>query len=472
MKVLIAEDDRVSMLVLRKALERLDCEVIAAADGGTAWTVLRTEDVPLVISDWMMPAVDGLSLCRRLRERPERPYVYFVLLTARGAREDRLAALEAGVDDFLVKPLDQGELAARLVVARRILAMQGALRQQSNDLHDHSRELERMRDELAEQNQALERTMEFLTLANHRFMHLFQCVPAACYSCDGAGRVHAWNDASAKLFGLAQHEALTRPIWEVLCETEAAAQEANERRHREVIALALAGESTVGLETEVADRRGRRIHVLSSTFPLAAVGDSATGVICANLDISDRVRLERRLSALAVTDGLTGLRNHRCFRETLDSAFGEARSERHDLALVMVDVDHFKQYNDAFGHPAGDVVLRAIAEILAAGVAQPATVARYGGEEFAVLLPGCGAAEASGAAERLRRAVESYPWPRRPVTASLGVAAAPPFAGGPAALLERADRVLYQAKANGRNCVVVADRVAVGAERRSMASAA
>ncbi|MBC8101528.1 MAG: Flp pilus assembly complex ATPase component TadA [Cytophagales bacterium] len=155
MRVLIAEDDSTSALVLRRSLEKLGHEVTLAVDGEEAWgvlTPLENEPTPrfdVVISDWMMPKLDGPSLTRRIRAAapasasgvPALPYLYVILLTARGTPEDRIEGLTAGADDFLVKPLDQADLVARLEVARRILALQA-------DAQANSYRMERLRGQL------------------------------------------------------------------------------------------------------------------------------------------------------------------------------------------------------------------------------------------------------------------------------------------------------------------------------------
>jgi sigma-B regulation protein RsbU (phosphoserine phosphatase) len=121
-KILAVEDDAVARAVLKKALQRLGHEVLLAADGEAAWALVQQDPVRVVVSDWMMPEVDGLELCRRIRHRVGVEYVYFILVTARDATEDnRAAAADAGVDDFLTKPLDVSELWTRLRVAERIL---------------------------------------------------------------------------------------------------------------------------------------------------------------------------------------------------------------------------------------------------------------------------------------------------------------------------------------------------------------
>lgn len=127
-RILIAEDDPVSRRVLQGLLAKWGYEIVSAADGAQAAKLLEAEDAPaLAILDWMMPGMEGPELCRRLRERADRPYTYLLLLTAKTQKQDLSLALEAGADDYLTKPFDAQELRARLHVGQRILDLQSGL---------------------------------------------------------------------------------------------------------------------------------------------------------------------------------------------------------------------------------------------------------------------------------------------------------------------------------------------------------
>jgi len=129
MKVLIAEDDPIASRVLEATLVKLGHEPLFAEDGERAWTILQNEPVRVVVSDWKMPCLDGLELCRRIRAGKE-DYVYFILLTQMEGSEKNLhEATDAGVDDFLLKPIDPGQLWMRLRVAERILGFTTEVRQ-------------------------------------------------------------------------------------------------------------------------------------------------------------------------------------------------------------------------------------------------------------------------------------------------------------------------------------------------------
>ena len=129
MKILIAEDDRVSRIVLSELLSKSGHEVTAVENGQFAWDLYSSEPVPILISDWMMPVMDGLQLCRKIRAEKRASYTYIILLTALSGKANYLEGMEAGADDFVVKPFDADELQARLRAAERILALQQEVRQ-------------------------------------------------------------------------------------------------------------------------------------------------------------------------------------------------------------------------------------------------------------------------------------------------------------------------------------------------------
>jgi putative two-component system response regulator len=168
MDILIVEDDIPSAMILADALETSGHSVVEARSGVEAWKMYQAASGRLpqvVISDWMMPDMDGIELCRNIRrsnsgvEGAAPEYTYIIMLTSKGERQDRLEALEAGVDDFLVKPLDPDELTARLNVARRILDMQA-------DLRDRSARLETLHTALERQNSELAHSVEMVEAAN------------------------------------------------------------------------------------------------------------------------------------------------------------------------------------------------------------------------------------------------------------------------------------------------------------------
>lgn len=134
MRILVAEDDSVSRLMCVRAVEQLGYTCVAAADGLDAWEKYLRDGADVVISDWMMPRVDGIELCRRIRAREERRYTYFVVLTALSERDHRLTGMRAGADDYLTKPLDREDLMARLIAAERVTSLHRRLEEQQREL--------------------------------------------------------------------------------------------------------------------------------------------------------------------------------------------------------------------------------------------------------------------------------------------------------------------------------------------------
>ena len=193
------------------------------------------------------------------------------------------------------------------------------------------------------------------------------------------------------------------------------------------------------------------------------------GVVAISRDMTEHKDLEHKLAALASLDGLTGLANRRHFDEKLRDEWARARRDGTALSLLLMDVDHFKGYNDQHGHQAGDECLISVARFIAGQAQRPADLAaRYGGEEFVLLLPGTDAAGCEQIGERIRQALHDLHLPNamnlpsKCVTVSLGGATGWPSAENPAdhtSLIAAADRALYAAKTLGRNRLVMSGQV-------------
>ena len=227
-----------------------------------------------------------------------------------------------------------------------------------------------------------------------------------------------------------------------------------------------AGAEPIGVVSTFVDITGRRDAERRANEQLEQIR-------CLNammkLQMRELEKANEQLEALAAHDGLTGLKNHRSFHERLASEVEYARRRRRELSVILLDVDHFKLYNDTFGHPAGDTVLRKLAEILSDNarvgdvVARSgrrtgqATIARHGGEEFSIILPNVDVDAAVNLAQRQRKAIENAEWPNRPVTASFGVASLSTSTADPTAIIAAADKALYESKTRGRNRVTAAD---------------
>jgi diguanylate cyclase (GGDEF)-like protein len=169
-------------------------------------------------------------------------------------------------------------------------------------------------------------------------------------------------------------------------------------------------------------------------------------------------RLNMQLHAQAITDPLTGLYNRLALTQQLNQAVARAKRADEPISLLLIDVDHFKSFNDTYGHLAGDDALRRLAEIIRSTAREADSAARYGGEEFVVVLPATAAEGAATVAERIRQAVQRAQWTHRAITISIGVVTrqAGHLRCSAELLFEDADQALYRAKNDGRNRIVIA----------------
>jgi len=273
---------------------------------------------------------------------------------------------------------------------------------------------------------------------------------------DRRGRVVAVNRAFEEMTGLRRRDVAGRPL-AALGPTGRLLDEAlrtGEGRRDQKVTWRVPGGKERCLAVDVLPWRDRRGRVVGG---MAVVRD-----VTAQWERQRELAVQvEQLRELADRDGLTGLYNHRTFMELLAQAVEEARAARRSLALLMIDLDHFKVYNDTLGHPRGDRLLEEFARVLAGCVRETDLVARYGGDEFTVMLGGADSTAAVEVAERIRETVARHPFPGREVlpdgrlTVSIGLAFYPSSARTCADLVRRADEALYEAKRTARNRVEV-----------------
>ena len=454
-RILIADTSSASRILLRARLATAHYVVAMAASGQEVMERLRADRPDLLIADATLPDISGVALLRQIRAEPAFARLPVILLTDTGEDAARIAALEAGADEFLVKPVDGVTLMARVRSLFRAAATEEAL--------------DRRRVTVQELGFA-EAAAGFTGPAALAFVG---ATPA---------EASGWADGlkgivRAAVRSLGPDEALT------LADTGPAPD-------LFLVAADLARPGD-GLRLLV-DLRSRAATRYAAILVLHRKGDSdaaamaldlgandilATGFQPAELAIRIRTQLRRKADAdrlrasvedglrLAVTDHLTGLYNRRYALAHLDRMAEAARGAGRPFAVMVADVDRFKAVNDSFGHAAGDAVLVEIAARLRDNLRPGDMVARFGGEEFLIAMPDTGPAAAATAADRLRRIVSEaeIAVPGRPVglvaTVSIGVAVADPGAVPAvtvADLIDRADRALLDAKAEGRNQIALA----------------
>ncbi|MDQ3766032.1 MAG: diguanylate cyclase [Actinomycetota bacterium] len=305
MRILIADDEPISRLIIQAALRKLGYQCETVTDGLQAWDAFRSGRPDVVISDWIMPGLTGLELCRRIRTHTSGAHTYFIMVSGLGDHDQIVEGMDAGADDYLLKPLDLDDLPIRLIAAARVASLHRKLAQQRTELED----------------------------------------------------------------------------------------------------------------------------------------------------------LNHELVATALRDPLTGLGNRRALEEELDQLGARATRYGHRYCIALLDVDHFKSYNDTYGHQAGDQALQTVAAQLKSQARGGDELFRYGGEEFLCVFPEQSLAIATIAAERMRTGLALLAIPH--TANSLGVLT---FSAGLAMLdrgqtrtvrevVKEADKALYRAKQLGRNRV-------------------
>jgi two-component system, cell cycle response regulator len=449
-RVLVVDDvpDNASHLEARLAAEYYQ---VASAETGFDALRLSSEWRPdIILLDVMMPGMDGFEVCRRLKADPALSHIPVVMVTAHGEPAERVRGLEAGADDFLSKPTEFDTLLARV---------RGLVR------------LKRLLDEW----RMREETARLLGLTGG-------LVEAPAIAGAQVLVVDDWESEARLLEECLAREGLVPAI--VRGEAEMQAATTTIAFDLIVLSLSLASSDALALasclrasartqeiplllvaEPESRERIVRGFDLGANDWLLRPVEENELRARARN-QIRGRLYQQRlrasldQALAVALSDPLTGLYNQRYvmhhLRNLLEAAPG------HSLAVLMIDVDHFKRINDSYGHPMGDQALKAVAETLRANLRVFDTLARYGGEEFVVVMPGASLGEATGAGERLRDAVaqmhflpDGWGLPHR-LTVSIGVAASTGAGVTPEALLEVADRALYCAKRDGRNRVEMA----------------
>ena len=291
-------------------------------------------------------------------------------------------------------------------------------------------------DEVQSQNQ-------FLTEMNWRLQSILASLPIAWIGTDTQGRIYEMNDAAQAQFGYAGFELFETPLAEVFLGSE------DREAFAAMLQEAVQDDKRTSIELPAVTKDGNRLMVDWSAMPMKGMDGVISSVRLIAIDITARVLQADNLKVLAFKDALTGLCNRRSFMEAVQEIGN--RKPGQVCSVILMDVDRFKNYNDTYGHPEGDTLLRRIGDVLSASLRDPYLPARYGGEEFIVLLPGADEQKAIQVAERLRLAIESQTLELHGATVSLGVATTNDLANDSKSIIEHADQALYRSKHDGRN---------------------
>ena len=463
-RILVVDDIAANVRLLEAKLLVEYYDVISANDGATALQMVKEQAPDLVLLDVMMPGMDGLEVCRRIKGDAETTHIPVVMVTALSEVSDRVQGLEAGADDFLTKPVNDVALFARIRSLVRLKRASDEWRTRETTFVQFGLEGE------GDDEGAIDRHADILLVMSEA-------------------------DLPQQIIGHLQ--ALEHKVT-----TVSSAKETKEAALKQDFDLILVndgrdGEDALRLCSQLrSDEQTRQSPILL----LVHEGDEERLAKGLELGINDylikpvdrdeliartrsqirRKRYEDKLRAnyrrsltAAVTDDLTGLNNRRYLEAHFEAVNRMLADAAKPISLMILDVDLFKSVNDEFGHAVGDVVLQGVAGRILTSIRGFDTAVRYGGEEFVILMPNTLAVAALAAAGRLCASVSAAPFAGSgdsgeiPVTVSIGLVTDMAGKCSLEELVRRADEALYEAKHGGRNQVVVAGAKQPQPDRRA-----
>jgi two-component system, cell cycle response regulator len=448
-RILVVDDVIPNLKLLEARLTAEYFDVTTATNGPEALAICGREDCDIILLDVMMPGMDGFETCRRLKRDPQTAHIPVVMVTALDQPADRLRGLEAGADDFLTKPIDEMTLIARVRSLARLKLVLDELRARA----------------------ATSVSLGMPDPLSH----------ALAQDCDG-GRILLVEDRNSS-------------IDQISNVMRGKASIDVEKDPQEALIKGVAGDYdlfliSLGLSDFDALRLCSQLRSLERTRQLpilcfAEMEDRSRVLRALDLGVNDflmrpmdgnelrariRTQIRRKRYAdtlrdnvqasieLAVVDPLTGVHNRRYFETHLAALMSEAANRGRPLALMILDIDHFKGVNDTYGHGVGDRVLKSFAGRIRKVIRTSDLVCRLGGEEFVVVMPDTRMEIAVKVAERVRGEIERNRFQITDegraidVTVSIGLAERGRETE-PDNLFRRADRALYRSKTEGRNRV-------------------
>lgn len=452
-RVLVVDDLELNVKVLAAKLTAEYFDVVTAMSGAEALETIERENPDIVLLDVMMPDMDGIEVCRRIRADPKMMHLPVVMITALSEPADRVRGLDAGADDILTKPVDDAAMFARVRTLVRLKSMMDELRlreETSNQLGlENDSEPLRDRDLSGALVLVIEDDVADAVIISDALSPAYTVVVEA--DGDRALAIARERPFDLVIVSLLHAQADGLRVCSKLRATE-------ETRHHSLLAL-LAEDDTESLIKAL--EIGVNDYIAKPIDENELVARARTQI--RRKLYQDRLRDNyRERIAMAVTDPLTGLHNRRYLLSHLANLVSRAHKGGKPVAVVMIDIDHFKMVNDSWGHMVGDTVLSERGTRIKMGIRGVDLAVRYGGEEFVVVMPDTGSDDANLVAARLTHNITEAPIPvshevgEVEITVSAGVAVVNGVDDTAETLLQRADDALYAAKRGGRNRVVMA----------------
>ena len=467
-RILIVDDDKILSEHLKAGLAEESYQIIAVNKGSGAIEIAKQEEFNLVLLDLVLPDIQGIELMRSLNKIS--PHANFIILTGYATISSAIEALKVGAYDYLIKPFDIDHL--KLVIRRSLEKQRLTLK--------NIELIERLAKEKAK--------FEIIMDAYNRISGIFRLDDLADFVADKAVQIAEAERASLMIVDESAGELVVRGF-----KGDGTEKKGLRMKIGQLVSGWVAQEGKAMLVRDIDTDPRMKFQLRSYQYktksfislPLKAdkhvlgvinVTDKLAEVnffteedlrylsLLAHQTVAqiENIRLCEKLASLAITDALTGVFNHRYFQEELKVEILRAQRYKHNLSLIIFDIDGFKSYNDRYGHLEGDRVLKHVAAEIRKNVREVDIICRYGGDEFVVILPFTNVKGAKLVADKIRTSVsemdllniESQKAIR--VTLSGGVA---DFKEGMAKeeLINLADRALYKAKAEGKNKICIQD---------------
>ena len=486
-KILIVDDEPAFQKLMKTQLEDNNYDVINCLKSEEAVKLIEQNSPHLILMDIMMPELDGFALIKRIREMDIHYFLPIVVVTARDNAQELARAIDVGADDYLTKPFEFEELLARIKNMLRIKKLQDSLLNKTEEINKANLKINHLNEILSQTNKELKKKVYDLhNIFEISFKVMGQTEKEKLVN---TALLNALGIFTARSVMLMLLESNNRKNFVVKDSRGFLGEKVDEFslsrddklvKYLEFIKKPLMlKDVSYEFETVMPTFEEFEIKALAPLFQ----EDDLMGILCLGPSVSqDEYSLDileilgiltnmlsvalqnsenfEQIKALSYTDEMTGLHNYRFFIMRLKEEIARAKRNDSPLALLILDVDFFKNYNDALGHPAGDEILRQLSTILQSTVRDNDIVARYGGEEFAIILPSTDQKGAQVLAERIRKKVMKYKFPQQEIqpngtlTISIGIALYPENAVERDDVVVAADRALYYAKETGRNKVI------------------
>ncbi len=417
-RILIVDDNQAIRSFLKSILRKEKYEILEAENGVVGLQMIKKEHPDLVLLDLVMPKLDGIKVCRTVKNDPELCKIPILMTTSRGAKEDVIRGLEAGADDYIVKPYDANELLARVHTFLRAGNLLKQLEREKRDLMailDISNTITSTLDSREVLYSIVQKVSQIINVS--------RCSIVRIDADEEKGYVVASNE-DPSIYNLAIDLTKYPEIQQVLQTKNAvviddvhkdpivkAVRKTLEEVeiHSLLVLPVIMRRNVIGTVLLRTALRNRSFEEREVQFCQIVANAAANALINASLFESmelANIHLER----LATTDGLTGIFNHRYFYKRLEEEFSRTKRYRIPLSLIMMDLDSFKEINDTYGHRTGDQILKEFAAVLKSIIRKSDLVARYGGDEFIILLPHTDRKGAEAEASRVIKAITEHPF--------------------------------------------------------------